>query len=65
VRHAHGVASASAAVHVIRLIPCGFDAEMGEAIVANEFISADLEANMDMAAIAAAINWQSQRERVV
>ena len=54
-RHSHGVASASAAAHVIRLIPCGFDAEMGEPIVANEFIYADLEANMDMAAIAAAI----------
>jgi len=65
VRHFHGVASAPAAVHDVRFILRGFDAETGEPLVANEFMSADLEANMDMAAIAAAINWQTQRERVV
>jgi len=65
VRHSHGVASALAAVHDIRFILCGFDAETREPIVANEFISVDLEENMDRAAIAAAINWQTQRERIV
>lgn len=59
------VARAPAAVHNIRFILSVFDAQTGEALVSNEAISADLEANVGTAAIAAAINRETQRERVV
>jgi len=59
------VARAPAAVHNIRYVLSVFDAETGEVLVANKTISADLEANVGTAAIAAAINRQSQRERVI
>jgi len=59
------VARAPAAVHNIRFVLSIFDARTGEALVSNETISADLEANVGTAAIAAAINRQTQRERVI
>ena len=59
------VARAPAAVHNIRFVLSVFDARTGEVLVHNETISADLEANVGTAAIAAAINRQTQRERVV
>lgn len=59
------VARAPAAVHNIRFVLSVFDAETGEPLIENQSISADLEANVGAAAIAAAINRQSQRERVI
>ena len=59
------VARAPAAVHNIRFVLSVFDAQTGEVLVSNERISADLEANVGTAAIAAAINRQTQRERVI
>ena len=59
------VARAPAAVHNIRYVLRVFDAQTGEPLIENQTISADLEANVGTAAIAAAINRESQRQRVV
>lgn len=59
------VARAPAAVHNIRFVLRVFDARTGEPLTDGEVISADLEANVGSAAIAAAINRQTQRQRVV
>lgn len=59
------IARAPAAVHNIRFVLSVLDARTGEVLVSNETISADLEANVGTAAIAAAINRQTQRERVI
>lgn len=59
------VARAPAAVHNIRFVMRVFDARTGEPLTESEVISADLEANVGIAAVAAAINRQTQRQRVV
>ena len=59
------IARAPAAVHNIRFVLSVFDAKTGEVLVNSETISADLEANVGTAAIAAAINRETQRERVI
>ncbi len=59
------VARAPAAVHNIRYELSVFDAETGEPLIESQTISADLEAYVGLAAIAAAINRESQRQRVI
>ena len=59
------VARAPAAVHNIRFALRVFDARTGVPLTDSEVISADLEANVGIAAVAAAINRQTQRSRVV
>lgn len=59
------VARAPAAVHRIRYLTQVLDAESGAPLTAQQEISADLEAHVGAAAIAAAIEGRSQRVRIV
>ena len=59
------VARAPSAVHNISYYIQVFDAQTGQALTEQEMITADLEAIVGSAAIAAAINGQTQRVRIV
>jgi Family of unknown function (DUF6778) len=59
------VARAPSAVHNIRYVIQVLDAQTGDPLTAPQEISADLEAYVGAAAIAAAINGQTQRVRIV
>lgn len=59
------VARAPSAVHNIEYVMQVFDATTGEAITDPETVQADLEAYVGSAAIAAAINGQTQKRRIV
>ncbi|NNE86482.1 MAG: hypothetical protein HKN27_00265 [Silicimonas sp.] len=59
------VARAPAAVHNIEYAAQVLDAETGEALTTEQVISADLEAYVGAAAVAAAINEQTQKRRII
>lgn len=68
--HFHAVTPASvgrapAAVHNIAYEVQVLDSETGDALTEKQFIQADLEANVGSAAVAAAINGETQRVRIV
>ncbi len=59
------VARAPAAVHNIQYVVRAFDASSGAPLTEEQVINADLEAYVGSAAIAAAINGETQRNRIV